>query len=238
MNVALIFAGGTGSRMGNQARPKQFLELHNKPVIIYTLQAFETHEQIDGIVVVCKKDWIDFLNEQITKFELKKIAGVVEGGTSGQNSIYRGLEFCEKNYASDTCVLVHDGVRPLIDKTTITRCIDSVKKYGNAITVVPSIETIIREQDNTVQEIVDRTSCKMARAPQSFYLKDLLDAHRRAQGEHLDKSFIDSASLMQYYGHKLHVVEGNRENIKITTPIDFYSFAGLVDGAAGVFGSA
>ena len=78
----------------------------------------------------------------------------------------------------------------------------------------------------------------MARAPQSFYLKDLLDAHRRAQGEHLDKNFIDSASLMQYYGHKLHVVEGNRENIKITTPIDFYSFAGLVDGAAGVFGSA
>ncbi len=275
MNIALIFAGGTGTRMGKQARPKQFLELHGKPVIIYTLQAFDQHKDIDAIVVVCKKDWIDFLNKKIAEFGLKKIAGVVCGGASGQESIYQGLKFCDEHhtrfnsnntatnngnsnnkenssanpcasahddvapYMDDVnpCVLVHDGVRPLIDEATITRCIESVQKYGNAITVVDSIETIVREQNSVVQEIVDRTSCKMARAPQAFYLKDLLQAHNQAKKDCLTESFIDSASLMQHYGHTLYVVKGNRENIKITTPIDFYSFAGLVDGAAGVFGS-
>ncbi len=234
-NVALIFAGGTGQRMSEATRPKQFLELHGKPIIIYTLEAFETHPQIDAIVVVCLAGWIDFLAERVSAFGLDKVCAIVEGGENGQASIRNGVCACAECYPNDTCVLVHDGVRPLVDAATISRCIASVRAHGSAVTVVPAIETIVRQEDGVVTEIVDRESCEMARAPQAFLLGDLAAAHEWACAEGLGSAFIDTAGLMAHYGHTLHVVEGNPENIKITTPIDFFSFAGLVDGAAGAF---
>ncbi len=234
-NVALIFAGGTGQRMSSAARPKQFLELHGKPIIVYTLEAFEAHPQVDAIVVVCLAGWTDFLAERVAAFDLKKVDAIVEGGENGQASIRNGVRACAGRYPEGSCVLVHDGVRPLVDAATISRCIDSVRAHGSAVTVVPAIETIVRQAGGVVAEIVDRESCQMARAPQAFVLGELAAAHERACAEGLGDAFIDTAGLMAHYGCELHVVEGNPENIKITTPVDFYSFAGLVDGAAGAF---
>lgn len=228
MNIAVIFAGGTGQRMNTKTRPKQFLELHGKPIIIYTLEQFENHPDIDGIVVVCLKDWIPFLEKMIKRYELEKIIEVVPGGSSGQESIRNGIETAWKQCPADSTVLIHDGVRPLIDEDTICRCLKSVEQHGNAITVVPAIETIVQESDGVITKIIDRKTCQMAKAPQCFILRDLREAHIAAQNDGL-ADFIDSASLMSHYGHTLHVVEGSPENIKITTPSDFYVFRAYVD---------
>lgn len=228
MNIAVIFAGGTGQRMNTKTRPKQFLELHGKPIIIYTLEQFENHPDIDGIVVVCLKDWIPFLEKMIKRYELEKIIEVVPGGSSGQESIRNGIEAAWKQCPADSTVLIHDGVRPLIDEDTICRCLKSVEQHGNAITVVPAIETIVQESDGVITKIIDRKTCQMAKAPQCFILRDLREAHIAAQNDGL-ADFIDSASLMSHYGHTLHVVEGSPENIKITTPSDFYVFRAYVD---------
>ena len=231
MNAALIFAGGTGSRMKAKDKPKQFLEMNGKPIIIHTLEHFDEHPDIDFIVVVCIEGWIDFLWEKIKKFNIKKVIEVIPGGTTGQESIRRGL-FAIRDYVSDkdenTIVLIHDGVRPLIDEKLISDNINCVKQHGNAITVVPAIETIIEtDEENNISKVADRSRCKMARAPQSFYLKDILNAHYMAMKDK-ELEMIDSAMLMQHYGHVLHTVLGPVENIKITTPMDYHIFRALV----------
>ena len=138
-NVAVIFAGGTGQRMNTRTRPKQFLELHGKPIIIYTLEAFEDHSEIDGIIVVMLESWIPYTKELIRKYNLKKVKDVVPGGASGQDSIYNGLCAAARFYGDDDIVLIHDGVRPLIDEETITANIRGVEKLGTAITVTAAI---------------------------------------------------------------------------------------------------
>lgn len=230
MNIAVIFAGGIGKRMNSRALPKQFLKLYGKEIIIYTLEHFENHEQIDKIVIACVEDWIPFLKELVEKYRLKKVVKIVPGGKMGQDSIYAGLKAAEEVGDSDNnIVLIHDGVRPLINETIITECIACVKENGNAITVAPAIETIITVNDEKqIQNVIERSQCLMARAPQCFYLEDILKAHEQAiQADKHD--FIDSASMMRYYGHSLSVVEGPMENIKITTPMDFYTFKGLFE---------
>lgn len=230
MNIAVIFAGGTGRRMNTRAKPKQFLEMHGKPVLIYTLQHFEEHPEIDSIVLVCLESWIDYAKKIIKEFHIRKVADVVSGGATGQESIFNGVSRAYQNSSNDKdIVLVHDGVRPLIDRDTITDCLRSVRKYGTAITTTPAIETIFVDgEGDKVGKIFNRSQCAMARAPQCFYLADLYKAHLRARRDKkLD--FIDSAMLMQYYGAELHTVTGPVENIKITTPTDFYLFRALLD---------
>ena len=230
VNVALIFAGGTGQRMNSGTTPKQFLELHGKPILIYTLEHFQDHEDIDGIVVVCLESWNDRLRKLIKKFDISKVKAIVPGGASGQESIFNGLEAIHELYPQeDTVVLVHDGVRPLIEAETITDAIACVRKNGNAITVTPAIETItIDNQGDCVGTIVNRSRCKMARAPQCFLMKELYAAHLKAREEG-NTDFIDSASMMQHYGHVLYCVDGPAFNIKITTPTDFYIFRAIAD---------
>ena len=225
----MIFAGGTGTRMNTKSRPKQFLELHGKPIIVYTLEKFDNHPLIDGIVVVCLQTWIPYLKKLIAKFNLTKITSVVPGGDSGQASIYNGLCEVERLHGLESIVLIHDGVRPLIDEETITENINCVIANGNAVTVAPAIETItIKENKNEVGKIIDRSKCQMAKAPQSFYLKDIIDCHRRAQKDNYTEA-IDSASLSAHYGHKLYTVIGSNQNIKITTPADFFMFRAIMD---------
>lgn len=230
MNIAVIFAGGTGKRMNTRSKPKQFLEMHGKPVLIYTLQHFEEHAEIDHIVLVCLESWIDYAKKLIKEYRITKIIDIVPGGSTGQQSIFLGVHraYEESTFDKDI-VLIHDGVRPLIDSDTITECLASVRKYGSAITTTPAIETIFVNGDSDkIGKIFNRSQCAMARAPQCFYLSDLYRAHLKAQKEgKLD--FIDSAMLMQYYGMKLHMVQGPVENIKITTPTDFYMFRALLD---------
>lgn len=227
-NIAVIFAGGTGNRMNTVSRPKQFLELNGKPIIIYTLELFDNHQEIDGIVVVCLSTWIDFLKKQLKKFEINKVVEIVPGGDSGQDSIYNGLSAAEKHFGKNNVVLIHDGVRPLIKEQTITDNIRMVRSQGNCITCVPATETFVVTQENGLLNIPSRKDSLIARAPQSFILSDILSAHHKAiaEGKH---DFVDSCTMMSHYGHHLHTIIGPMENIKITTPTDFFIFRAMVE---------
>lgn len=229
MNVALIFAGGTGQRMNTKTKPKQFLELHGKPILVYTIEQFQHHKSIDAVILVSHPDWIDYCKELTERFFLTKVKAIVAGGDTGQDSIFNGLVKAEEMFPDDTIMLVHDGVRPLIDELNITNALECVRNHGNAVTVSPAIETItIMGENGKIESMVERSKCCLARAPQCFYLKELISAHRCSQQEG-NIQFIDSASMMRYYGHELHTVIGAPENIKITTPSDFYMFRAMVD---------
>lgn len=230
MNIALIFAGGTGQRMNSKTKPKQFLELYGKPILVYTLEVFDNHPEIDGIVLVVLEAWVDYTKSLISKYNLAKVTTVVSGGDTAFSSQRIGLKKVSELYGNDNVVLIHDGVRPLVDNDTISRNIDSVYKRGSAITVTPAIETItILSDSGEISQIIERSKVQMARAPQSFKLCDVLEAHQKAEADNLE--FIDSASVMKHYGYSLYTVQGSPENIKITTPNDFYTFRALVDAS-------
>lgn len=230
-NIAVIFAGGSGKRMNTVSRPKQFLELYGKPVIIYTLELFDNHPMIDAICVVCIEPWIDFLKKQLKKFEINKVVEIVAGGETGQDSIYNGLCAAERYMMSkgdaDANVLIHDGVRPLITEQTITDNINMVNEKGNSITCVSATETFVVKRGNGILEIPARDASLIARAPQSFRLSDIISAHRKAreEGKH---DYIDSCTMMSHYGHHMNTIIGPVENIKITTPTDFFIFRAMV----------
>ncbi|MBO5428029.1 MAG: 2-C-methyl-D-erythritol 4-phosphate cytidylyltransferase [Prevotella sp.] len=229
-NIALIFAGGSGKRMHTKSRPKQFLELNGKPVIVYTLELFDNHPDIDAIVVVCLEDWIPFLNKMLRKFEINKVVRVVAGGETGQQSIYNGLCAAEEiaDDADDAIVLIHDGVRPLITEETITDNLKTVRESGSCITCVPATETFIVRTEGSSLSIPERACSLIARAPQSFLLRDILKAHRMARSEGRC-DFIDSCTMMTHYGYSISTIMGPMENIKITTPTDFFMFRAMAE---------
>lgn len=226
--VAVIFAGGSGRRMNRDGKPKQFLELKGKPIIIYTLELFENHPDIEGIVVVCLESWIPELKRLLAKYGISKVKCVVPGGETGQDSIRNGLEAVHEEYGDDAVVLIHDGVRPLIKEQTITDNIEKVRECGSCITCVHTTETFVVSRSDGLFEIPERKDSLIARAPQSFRLGDILSAHHKAvaEGRH---DFIDSCSMMNHYGYRLATVEGPVENIKITTPMDYFVFKTMVD---------
>lgn len=228
MTNALIFAGGSGTRMNSKGRPKQFLQFYGKELIIYTLENFQNHPEINGIAIVCIEDWIPYLKKILAKYEIDKVKKIVPGGKTGQESIYNGLKAIASFDDENSIVLIHDGVRPFINEDVISNCIKTVKEKGSAITVVPAIETIVTLEDEKIQTITDRSKCFHAKAPQCFILKDILKAHEKAIKDG-NLNMIDSASLMKFYGYELYTVKGNVDNIKITTPADFYTFKALYD---------
>lgn len=231
MNIAIIFAGGTGTRMNSKTRPKQFLLVHGKPIIVHTIELFEHHPEIDAIIVSCIEDWISYMEEMKYRYRLDKIAKIVPGGRTGQLSIYNGLSAAEELFGNkeDNIVLIHDGVRPLINEQTISDNIDSVKHFNSAVTCTVAKETLILvDDDDVVSKVPDRDRSRLAKAPQSFWLKDIINAHKRALADGKN-DFIDSCTMMRHYGHSLKVVIGPYENIKITTPDDFYTFRTLYD---------
>lgn len=227
-NIAVIFAGGSGKRMNTVSRPKQFLELGGKPVIIYTLELFDVHPGIDGIIVVCLESWIPFLKKQLRKFEINKVVEIVSGGETGQDSIYKGLVVAHERYQDDDIVLIHDGVRPLITQQTISECIQTVIEKGNCITCIPATETFVVKQEDGTLTIPSRSDSFIARAPQCFKLGDIFLAHNQAIQENRH-DFIDSCTMMSYYGHHMNTIIGPVENIKITTPTDFFIFRAMVE---------
>lgn len=237
MITALIFAGGTGKRMNTRSKPKQFLEIHGKPVIIYTLEHFEYHEKIENIVVVCVKDYIEELKGLLKRFGIIKVKKIVSGGDTGHDSIYQGLLAMEEFAQKSDIVLIHDGVRPLIDEELITLNIESVKKYGNAITCEADKESQIRSLDGrTILEMPPRDQMYTAKAPQSFYYGEIRELYKTA---HKDKvKSIDSAHLCSLYHKTLYMVKSTSNNMKITEPADFYICRALYDALEGqqVFG--
>ncbi|HFZ6560623.1 TPA: 2-C-methyl-D-erythritol 4-phosphate cytidylyltransferase [Streptococcus agalactiae] len=229
MNIGVIFAGGVGRRMNTKGKPKQFLEVHGKPIIVHTIDIFQNTEAIDAVVVVCVSDWLDYMNNLVERFNLTKVKAVVAGGETGQMSIFKGLEAAEQLATDDAVVLIHDGVRPLINEEVINANIQSVKETGSAVTSVRAKETVVLVKDSSkISEVVDRTRSFIAKAPQSFYLSDILSVERDAISKGITDA-IDSSTLMGMYNRELTIVEGPYENIKITTPDDFYMFKALYD---------
>lgn len=230
MNIGVIFAGGVGMRMNTKDKPKQFLLVHGKPIIVHTIEHFEYHPDIDGVVVVCVKDWIPYMEEMKYRYRLNKIDAIIPGGDTGQMSIYNGLCVTEEIYGNrGTIVLIHDGVRPLINARVISDNISGVKEYGAAVTVTLTKETVVLVNDMfQVETVPSREHSRLVQAPQSFWLKDILEVERKAIVAG-NKNMIDSCSLMQKYGYHIATIVGPTDNIKITTADDFYIFRALYD---------
>lgn len=224
MNIAIIFAGGTGKRMGSSI-PKQFLNVYGKPIIIHTLEKFQYHNEIDKIYVACKADLIEYFETLVEKYNINKIpkGGIVPGGATGQDSIYNALVAASKDNPDDSIVLIHDGVRPVITEEVISKNIQSVKDHGSAITSTAAYETPIISYDGT--SIVDMPKRKFvytAQAPQSFRLGDVLKVHEKVRKENPDYTdIVDTCTLMRTNGYDVRIIEGNRGNIKVTTPEDY-----------------
>jgi 2-C-methyl-D-erythritol 4-phosphate cytidylyltransferase len=229
MNIACIFAGGKGVRMG-AGIPKQFLEINGKPILIHTLQLFQYHDEIDKIYISTLKDYIPYVQQLVDEYHIRKVCAIVPGGDSAQDSIYNCLKAVEKENDPDSIVLLHDGVRPYVSYDVISRNIEGVKKNGNAITSTACYETImVSKKGDVVDSVPYRKETFAGQAPQSFYLKDILDAHekirKRPEGY---ENMVDSCTIIRTLGQTAYMVEGNRGNIKVTTPEDVYMFRALL----------
>jgi 2-C-methyl-D-erythritol 4-phosphate cytidylyltransferase len=221
VNVAVIFAGGIGTRMNSRALPKQFLEINGKPIIVHTLEHFEAHPDIDAIAVVIVADYRDQLTRLLTRYEIGKVRWVIDGGDTGQVSRHRGLRAVARDCPEDTVVLIHDGVRPLINAQLISDNIASVQTHGSGVTCTKVSETVTVSEEDHIDAVIPRDHLYAAQAPQSFRLGEILALYDRAVAEG-EYNTIDSCSLMHRYGMKIRRVDGPRSNIKITTAEDFY----------------
>ncbi len=228
-NKVVIFSGGVGERM-KLSKPKQFIEFMGKPVIARTIARFQQNELVDEIVVVIKDGYVEYMQEIAKRFGFTKITSVITGGETAMDSTYLGLVESAKNMDEDDVVLIHDGVRPLIDDGLITKNIETCRVKGNSISVGKMIETPIIVEDGKIKNILNRENTLVAKAPQTFYLKDILDAHNQLRSNReLYSSFLDSCSLINYLGIDLHYVFSSSENIKITTKTDLYKFVGIMN---------
>lgn len=228
MNIGVIFAGGVGSRCNMLGRPKQFVEVNGKPIIVHTLEHFEKCGEIDKVAVVCLADWIGFMWELTAQYNLKKVEAVVPGGTTGQESIYHGLLAAQKLSGGEkTVVLIHDGVRPIIHSQLLKDNIAGVREYGSAITCARATETPVRSVGDMITDSCPRAQALIAKAPQSFWLEDILEAHEEARRQGKN-DYIDSCTLMMQHKPMLHYVECGASNIKITTFEDVYLMQALL----------
>lgn len=232
LNVALVFAGGCGTRMGT-ATPKQFLEMLGKPVLAHTLEIFQRHPLIHRIRIVAQPPHFAHTRDICHRFGITKFTGLVEGGNTAQDSIYNGLEACQREDGPDATVLIHDGVRPYLEADVVTRNIESVRTFGNAITITPCFETIVLSHDGvTVDAIPCRSESYTAQAPQSFRVGELIRAHQkiRARAERYE-GLVDQATLCKFLNIPVHLVPGSRGNIKVTTREDLLMLAALLADA-------
>ena len=229
MNIALVFAGGSGTRMG-AAEPKQFLEICGKPVLAHTLALFQDHPLIDGIWLVVAADQIGRARELAARYGVSKLLDVVAGGDSAQESIYNGLVALRAAYPPETVVLLHDGVRPYVKPQVISANIAAVVEHGSAVTFTPCYETIVISRDGkTIDALPYRRESYTAQAPQSFRLGDILAAHDRIRARpERYTDMIDQATICRTLGLPIHLVPGNRGNIKVTTPEDLCMLAALL----------
>lgn len=227
MNIALIIAGGSGQRM-QQEIPKQFLNVNDKPVIIYTLEAFQSHPDIDKIGVVCLDGWHDILRAYARQYRIDKLDWIVSGGENGQGSIRNGVFEAEQRYGGDDIILVHDAIRPMVSHEIISDCIVQCKKHGSAIVVTPCNTVVLRRgEGESSGEVVLRDQLAITQTPQAFPIRKLADAHRRALELGITNS-VASCTMMIELGEQVHFSIGAETNIKLTTPDDLKIFKALL----------
>jgi len=228
MNIALIIAGGNGIRM-HQDIPKQFINVNNKPIIIYTLEAFQNHPDIDAIEVVCIDGWHDILMAYAKQFNIDKLTWIVSGCKCGQESIKKGLLDIKSKFHEDDVVLIHDAIRPLVSQEIISDNIVKCKKYGNAITAIPCAEAMLKTEDRIYSNSqIDRNKLMRTQTPQAFILKEILNAHEEAKTKNITNS-VASCTLMVELGKNVYFSIGSEKNIKLTTPEDIEIFKALLN---------
>lgn len=226
-NVALIIAGGSGQRM-NQDVPKQFLTVNEKPVIVYTMEAFQRHPGIDTIAVVCIEGWENVLDAYARQFNITKLKHIIPGGNCGQASIRNGVYELEKKYDKNDLVLIHDAIRPMVSQEIISDCITVTQMSGNAITVIPCAEAMLTTEDGMRSTgSYSRDALKRTQTPQGFRIGDICQLHRDAIKAGITNS-VASCTLMIEMGHQVHFSMGSEKNIKLTTVDDLDIFKALL----------
>lgn len=225
MNTALIIAGGVGSRM-NQEIPKQFINVYDKPVLIYTLEAFQRHPKIDSIEVVCLEGWQDILWAYAKQFGITKLKWVVPGGSTGQESIRNGVYHLEGICASDDIVIVHDGIRPLVDDTVLSDVIIKCEKYGNAVTAMPYNEQIfVADDEISTVKYIPRETLRRVSTPQAYKFGLLDEKYHEAFEKEIGIYGSSYANTMMVeLGERLYFAAGSDKNIKLTTKDDLELF--------------
>lgn len=224
-NIAIIIAGGKGSRMG-QDIPKQFINVYDKPILIYTLESFQRHPQIDAIEVVCIDGWHDLVWAYAKQFNITKLKWVVSGGDSGQESIRNGVYHLEDKVSSDDVIIIHDGIRPLVEPAVLTDVIDKCKKYGNAVTSLPYNEQIfIIDDENSTIEFIPRETLRRVSTPQAYRYDLLNEKYHEAfeKGIGIHGSHYTN-TMMVSLGVRLYFAAGSDKNIKLTTKDDLEIF--------------
>jgi len=221
MNYALIIAGGSGNRMG-QDIPKQFMHVDNCPVIIHTLMAFQRHPDIDGIAVVCLDGWQTVLQSYANQYSVTKMQWIFPGGTSGMESIHNGVwGLRDAGVGNDDLVLIHDAVRPLLSQDIISGNIAVCRKYGSAVTGIKCREAILESEDGfSTSTSISRDKLIRTQTPQTFKLGDIISAHEEAAARGIKDSVATCTLMAELGGREMHIVPGSEKNIKITTVED------------------
>jgi 2-C-methyl-D-erythritol 4-phosphate cytidylyltransferase len=231
MNIAIVIAGGSGHRMG-QDIPKQFINVNDKPILIYTLESFQRHPQIDAIEVVCIEGWENVVWAYAKQFGINKLKWMVKGGSTGQESIRNGVYNLRDKVAADDIIVIHDGIRPLVEPEVLTDVILKAQKYGNAVTSLPYNEQIFivnPEDETTTTQFIPRETLRRVSTPQAYRF-DLLDekyreAFRKEIGIHGSHY---TNTMMVELGVTLHFAAGSDKNIKLTTQDDLEIFKGYI----------
>ena len=232
MNYGLILAGGVGQRMRRTGMPKQFLEVFGKPIIVYTLQKFEYCEDVDEVVIACHASWKEYMEALVERYGLKKIKAIISGGKDRQDSVLNGLKYIQTHGASaDDVVIIHDGVRPLIHESILSENVRVAKKYGNAMTVRPVIESVVitEKEEAGFADFKKRDDTYSLTAPQSFKLNVLTKAYEDIKGKDTPMPLLDSALVFTYLGNNIHIIKENNNNLKVTTPEDYYILKAMLE---------
>ncbi|OTO76644.1 MULTISPECIES: IspD/TarI family cytidylyltransferase [unclassified Enterococcus] len=225
MITALIIAGGVGKRMG-QDIPKQFITIEGKPIIIYTLESFEQHPMVDRVLVVCKHGWEETLWGYIKEYGLKKVQWIISGGSKGQESINNGVQFLKDYSEENDTIIIHDGIRPLVDEIVLSDVIVKCQEHGNGVTSLPYNEQIfLKDTEETTKQYIDRNTLRRVSTPQAYQFGKLNWAYDKAIKEDIgmtDSSYTNT--MMVELGETLYFAAGSDKNIKLTTKDDLELF--------------
>lgn len=231
MNVAIIIAAGTGHRMG-QDIPKQFINVFDKPILIYTLEGFQNHPMVDAIEVVCLEGWESMVWAYARQFGIEKLRWIVNGGKTGQESIRNGVFNLEGRIAEDDIVIIHDGIRPLIEPFVLTNVIEKAHEFGNAVTSMPYNEQIFvvsKEDETTTVQYIPRETLRRVSTPQAYGFSLLDEKYHEAFEKEIGiygSSYTNT--MMVEMGVRLHFAAGSDKNIKLTTKDDLEMFKGYL----------
>lgn len=231
MTTAIIIAGGSGHRMGMDI-PKQFVNVYDKPILIYTLEGFQRHPLVDAIEVVCIDGWQEIVWAYSKQFNISKLKWIVSGGETGQESIRNGVYNLEGKVANNDTIIIHDGIRPLIDSTVLTDVITKCQDYGNAVTSMPYNEQIFvidKEDETTTTQYIPRETLRRVATPQAYQFKLLYNKYHEAfeKGIGIYGSHYTNTMMVEL-GVRLHFAAGSDKNIKLTTKDDLEMFKGYI----------